>query len=79
MIPKRNYSACSTPVSGERANAVELLHAHQQQTRHLCSDIVYEVENSVPLQQYTDEVNEHNKTKAWLNNIWLQMHNWLNN
>src|SRR3954467_13793314 len=63
---KKLLCMLNAPSQGERANAVELLNAHQRKRQHFCSAIVYEAENSVPLQQYTDEVNEHNNTKAWL-------------
>jgi hypothetical protein len=63
---KKLLCMLNAPYPGERANAAEALNAHQQQIGHLCRDIVYEFENSVPLQQYTDEVNEHYKTKVSL-------------
>src|SRR4051794_27710150 len=63
---KKLLCMLNAPSQGERANAVELLNAHQRKRQHFCSAIVYEAENSVPLQQYTDEVNEHNKTKLSL-------------
>jgi hypothetical protein len=54
------------PMPGQRSNALEILHNHHEQTKGSFRDIVYDIDNSVPLQKYNDEVAQHDQTKDML-------------